>query len=198
MPAVGVPPGLEKRTDFVAAETEEVAPSANDMPEEQRTTIMLRNLPNDYSRDMLMELLNDKGFESCYDFLYLPMDTKRKVGLGYAFLNLVSHADAVRAFDELDGLSSWKISGSAKVLTIAWGHPLQGLEAHMERYRNSSVMHSSVPDEYKPMVFEDGERVSFPEPTGSIRAPKKWLSRVKPWEKSVQVEGAPLPGLKLI
>ena len=32
-----------------------------------------------------------------------------------------------------------------------WSHPYQGLDAHIERYRNSPVMHEDVPDEYKPM-----------------------------------------------
>ena len=31
-------------------------------------------------------------------------------------------------------------------------------EAHVERYKNSPVMHKSVPDEYKPAIFKDGVR----------------------------------------
>ena len=31
-------------------------------------------------------------------------------------------------------------------------------EAHVERYKNSPVMHKSVPDEYKPVIFADGVR----------------------------------------
>ena len=37
---------------------------------------------------------------------------------------------------------------SQKVCEVCWGNPLQGLGAHIVRYRNSPVMHQSVPDEY--------------------------------------------------
>lgn len=134
---------------------------------------MLRNVPNDYTRDMLLALLSEEGFNSRFDFLYLPMDTRRKVGLGYAFLNMVTHADAERAFAELRGYSNWKVIGSSKVLEVAWGNPLQGLAAHVERYRNSPMMHPEVPDEFKPVLFEHGRRIEFPEPTQKLRAPKQ-------------------------
>merc|ERR1719401_1798996 len=35
---------------------------------EGRTTVMLRNLPNNYSRTMLLKLLNSQGLASRYDF----------------------------------------------------------------------------------------------------------------------------------
>ena len=41
----------------------------------------------------------------------------------------------------------------------------------MERYRNSAVMHKKVPDEYKPVIFEDGVRKTFPRPTKKVKAP---------------------------
>merc|ERR1712039_631336 len=80
-------PGQGRRMDGETADTTTTAPSLQD---NARTTIMLRNLPNDYSRQMLLDLLDENGFQSSYDFVYLPMDVKRKVGLGYAFVNMLS------------------------------------------------------------------------------------------------------------
>jgi len=137
-----------------------------------RTTIMLRNLPNDYTRDMVLELLDEQGFVQCYNFIYLPMDMKRKAGLGYAFINMVSPSDAARAFGVLQGFSEWKKFSSSKVLEVAWGDPLQGLQAHVDRYKNSPVMHPDVPDEFRPMLFKDGKRIDFPPPTRKIREPR--------------------------
>merc|ERR1719188_2087772 len=37
------------------------------------TTVMLRNIPNRYTRDMLIERLNE-GYKDQYDFVYLPID----------------------------------------------------------------------------------------------------------------------------
>lgn len=42
----------------------------------------------------------------------------------------------------------------------------------MERYRNSPVMHESVPDEYKPVILQNGLRVNFPEPSKAPRPVK--------------------------
>lgn len=137
---------------------------------ETRTTLMLRNIPNDYSRAMLLELLDSHGFAGRYDFVYLPMDFKRTAGLGYAFINCVSSADAVAMKKKLRGFMHWRVN-SQKVCEVRWGEPLQGLEAHIERYRNSPVMHYSVPDEYKPIVFTNGIRSPFPAPTKRIRTP---------------------------
>merc|ERR1712099_198065 len=107
------------------------------------------------------------------------MDTKRKVGLGYAFVNMVTHADAERAFVGLRGYSKWKVIGSSKVLEVAWGNPLQGLAAHVDRYRNSPMMHPEVPDEFRPLLFNAGERVAFPPPTQKLRAPRYNVSKTE-------------------
>merc|ERR1712056_172843 len=137
----------------------------------ERTTVMLRNLPNDYTREMVVALLDAHGFSGLFDFIYLPIDFKRKAGLGYAFVNFSSPAVADNAFSSLQGFAGWHV-GSSKVLEVSWGEPLQGLEAHIDRYRNSPVMHSDVPDKYRPLLFKDGARVPFPSPTKKIQKPR--------------------------
>lgn len=138
---------------------------------EDRTTLMLKNIPNDYSRLMLLELLDSHCFAGRYDFVYLPIDFKRRAGLGYAFINCVSAADAVAMKQQLHGFRRWRVA-SQKVCEVRWGEPLQGLEAHIDRYRNSPVMHHTVPDEYKPAIFIDGAHSPFPAPTKRIRMPQ--------------------------
>merc|ERR1719482_478179 len=86
---------------------------------EWRTTVMLRNMPNNYTRDMLLELVDSMGFASCYDFAYLPVDFKSQAGLGYAFINFVSCEDAQRCFKVFEGFSAWKVP-SEKVCTVTW------------------------------------------------------------------------------
>ena len=39
-----------------------------------RTTIMLRNIPNKYTRDMILEEIDGLNFKKKYDFFYLPID----------------------------------------------------------------------------------------------------------------------------
>lgn len=147
------------------------APSGIMIPEEERTTLMLRNLPSTYSRTMLLEMLDSESFRGRYDFVYLPTDFRSLVGFGYAFVNMVSHADAARARAGLQGFDRWAVP-SEKVCEAVWSDPHQGFDAHVERYRNSPVMHDQVPDEYKPAVFENGVRSVFPAPTKRIRPPR--------------------------
>merc|ERR1719323_675426 len=41
-----------------------------------RQTVMLRNIPQRYNREVLMEDLDARGFHATYDFLYCPVDFK--------------------------------------------------------------------------------------------------------------------------
>lgn len=104
---------------------------------------------------------------------YLPMDFKNMVGLGYCFVNLVDPEEAQRFRKHFEGFHRWGPAvSSEEACEVTWSNALQGRDAHVDRYRNSPVMHESMPDEAKPMLFKLGERVLFPEPTKRIRAPK--------------------------
>merc|ERR1711971_1058543 len=137
---------------------------------------MVRNIPNNYTRTMLVDLINAEGFEGKYDLVYLPIDFKNRVGLGYSFINFLDSDMAMRFQQHFAGFCSWSAQ-SDKICEVTWSDALQGTEAHIERYRNSPVMHESVPDECKPMLLKDGERIPFPAPTKRIRAPRQWPRR---------------------
>eukprot|EP00438_Fugacium_kawagutii_P018469 Skav204798 [mRNA] locus=scaffold763:460514:465506:+ [translate_table: standard] len=171
----------EKVPVAVAAQTEQDVTKDEPLPElakgttersscpAGKTTVMMRNIPNNYTRRMFLELLNKHGLQSCYDFIYLPYDFQRASNLGYAFVNL--REDAVDMFwQTFDGFSQWSLP-SSKVCKVTWSGPHQGFEAHVERYRNSPVMHRSVPDEYKPLIFSEGTPIPFPPPTRRLKAP---------------------------
>jgi len=139
-----------------------------DVPVPERTTVMLRNLPNNYTRHMLLTMLDREGFARKYDFVYLPIDFKTRASLGYAFINLVTPNLVARFWKTFDGYSNW-ILPSRKVCFVTWCGPNQGYEAHVQRYRHSPVMHTTVPDEYKPVIFKNGVRIKFPPPAKKAR-----------------------------
>lgn len=114
---------------------------------------------------------DDPQLAGLYDFAYLPVDFQSQAGLGYAFINFATVADAQLCFDRFEGFSNWKVP-SEKVCTVTWSSPTQGLEAHIERYKNSPVMHGSLPDEWKPVLLQQGVRVAFPPPSKPIKTPK--------------------------
>jgi len=135
------------------------------------TTVMIRNMPNNYTRAMMLAMIDCKGFRGQYDFVYMPVDFATKVALGYAFINFHKPEQAELFWKTFDGFTDWMIP-SRKICTISWGNPHQGLWPNIERYRNSPVMHEQVPDLYKPVLFMDGVRVPFPEPTKKLRSPR--------------------------
>jgi hypothetical protein len=137
----------------------------------QKTTVILRNLPIECNRDMLMQLLDVEGFSGRYDFLHYPIDFHKRTGLGYAIVNMVNHNVAVDVRSHFEGFKSWPCP-SDNICEVAWNTPHQGLMTHIERYRNSPLMHESVPETYRPILLENGIPQQFPPPTAQIRPPR--------------------------
>lgn len=103
------------------------------------------------------------------DQVYVPTDFRNFSAFGYAFVNFVSHQVADLALETLDGTEFWN---QATPLDADWSMPHQGYAVHVKRYQNSPVMHRGVPEEYKPMIFANGMRQKFPEPTKKIKEPR--------------------------
>merc|ERR1712048_51786 len=144
---------------------------------ETRTTIILRNLPNGFSRDMVADLLILHGFKNKFDFIYTPVKFSVMSTTGYAFVNFVSYEAADECILRLNGFSDfsawnmWNMSCETR-LNVYWSEKDQGLTTIIDRHRNSPVMHNSVRDEFKPAIYADGKRVAFPPPTKHIRPPR--------------------------
>lgn len=145
--------------------------SEDDAVEIEKTTVMLRNVPYNVSRDAVVKMMDDAGFNGLYDFIYLPIDFRSKSGFGYAFINMTSNAAALKFFEHFNGFTEWPMK-SQKVAEVTWSEPSQGLDIHVDRYRSSPVMHEVVPDEFKPAMYSGGLRVPFPVPLKAIRAPR--------------------------
>jgi len=149
----------------------------SDVDIDSRTTVMVRNLPSTYDFQMFIHMLDSEGFYARYDFAYLPIDFRKGSGssFGYAFVNFVTCEDASRARLHFKGYTGWAVPCD-RVCDVSWT-PTQGLEAHIERFRNSPVMHSSMPEESKPTIFTAGVKSTFPLPTKRIRPPKNMLAK---------------------
>lgn len=135
------------------------------------TTVMLKNLPNDYTRTQLRSFLDSQGFAATYDFVYVPTAFRSGHSFGYAFVNFVEAHVAADVIEKLNGFQGAE-SKDDKVLDVCYSHPNQGLAANIERYRNSPVMHDEVPDEHRPMLLKNGMPTRFPPPTRRIHAPR--------------------------
>jgi len=146
-------------------------PCIGSTPLQERTTVVIRDIPHNYSRDMVCALMDSRGFAGRYDFVYLPTDFCSWLAFGYAFVNMLTPQDALNIMSDLDGFSAW-LEPSPKVCNVVWSEPYQGLQQNIERYRDSPVMNPCVDDKYKPALYLRGVRTEFPKPTKQLRAPR--------------------------
>jgi hypothetical protein len=131
---------------------------------------MLRNIPKVFTRQKLTVLMDEQGFMGCYDFVHVPLNLQSHgtESVGYALVNMVSHQHGKKF---LQHFNRYEFQ-TGKFCEASWSSTCQGLASHVEKYRNSAVMHESVPAEHKPAVYQFGHWVPFSEPTRSIRAPR--------------------------
>lgn len=101
-----------------------------------RTTVMIKNIPNKYTQNMLLKKINKK-FKDQYDFFYLPIDFKNKCNVGYAFINFVNSVYILQFFESFNG-KKWEKFKSEKIcqLTYARIQGRQALMIHFKSYNN--------------------------------------------------------------
>jgi hypothetical protein len=108
-------------------------------PENDITTLMIRNIPNMYTRSMLMEELDSLDFRTDYDFIYVPIDKSTQWNVGYAFVNFKTPEAAVRCMDVVTNYTFTRFEhGSGKVAQVSIAH-IQGLERNLEYYSKTAV-----------------------------------------------------------
>jgi len=88
------------------------------LEEEERVSIMVRNLPNRVKLEHLMRHLGELGLQEACGSIHLPVDPRTGVNKGYAFVS-VAAAVAPRFIDQVEGT---KISGflSQKRVSASW------------------------------------------------------------------------------
>lgn len=134
-----------------------------------RTTFMIRNIPNKYSQTMLMEFLNETH-KGEYDFLYLRIDFRNQCNVGYAFINFIDVSSVITFAQKVVG-KKWTRFNSDKLCMLSYAN-IQGKQALIEKFRNSSVMLEDAT--YRPKIFYSsgpyaGEEEPFPPPTVTLR-----------------------------
>eukprot|EP00437_Effrenium_voratum_P008017 CAMPEP_0181438182 /NCGR_PEP_ID=MMETSP1110-20121109/21775_1 /TAXON_ID=174948 /ORGANISM="Symbiodinium sp., Strain CCMP421" /LENGTH=715 /DNA_ID=CAMNT_0023561857 /DNA_START=79 /DNA_END=2226 /DNA_ORIENTATION=- len=128
------------------------------------TTVMLRNIPNRYTRDMLIARL-DKGYKNLYDFVYLPIDFSSKCNVGYAFINFRTPGAAHRFHTEFHGTKTKQCLpgfSSSKVAEVSFAR-VQGRDQNMENLRDEKFMEKlhDRPDWQPLFLDESGKEIPF-------------------------------------
>lgn len=159
-PAAKAPAPCDER----ASRGERGRPTPSPVAPDQRTTVVMRNLPSYLTRGALKAALDEEGFARRYDYLYLPIHFETASAFGHAFVNLVHPGDTSAFFETFTGYGPWAGSGQ-RGSSVSWSTTHQGLRALVEHYRNSTVMRAGVPDHFRPVVLDEGVRVHLCAPT---------------------------------
>jgi RNA recognition motif-containing protein len=165
---------LHARIDAFGDDGMVYCPSSLSADDPTRTTVIMKNIPSSYTGDHVLSFLDAMGAWALYDFVYVPVDFATCASFGYAIVNFVSHAYALHFGNRMSGhfFQDDEECTPDTVLTVEWSSQLQGLESHIQRYRNSPMMHPTLPDQLKPMLFSGGRRVCFPAPTKRLKMPR--------------------------
>ncbi|KAF4756929.1 hypothetical protein FOZ63_027400 [Perkinsus olseni] len=127
-----------------------------------RTTLMLKNIPNKYSRQLLVNEVMARMPVGSFDFVYMPIDFRSRCNFGYAFVN-VTDPKYTRMF--FNAFKNSRLPGvkSSKVCEVVYAR-VQGLQANVNRLINSPILDCTPEDDDDalPLVFGDhNEQIPF-------------------------------------
>ncbi|XP_059437049.1 protein terminal ear1 homolog [Corylus avellana] len=152
-----------------------------------KTTVMIKNIPNQFIRDDLLAILDkhcreenmkpeSQSCKSAYDLVYLPMDFRKfwyqgkMTNLGYAFVNFTSCRAAFRFFLSFHK-HVWAVTENKKICEVTLAE-LQGKEPLIDSFKNRLFWCQT--SSFLPAVFEtprDGSNLSTFTTVG-IRVPR--------------------------
>ena len=137
--------------------------------EDRRTTLMIKNIPNKFNRDLLLKII-DQNFKGAYDLFILPTDANRYKNFGYAFINFTS-SYYIPYFYSLFNNKKWSSTNSQKVCCITYSK-IQGrnnLLAHYPSkiiFKNDEAKKQSGEIKYKiPNNYSNIFKAAFPNHT---------------------------------
>jgi RNA recognition motif-containing protein len=116
--------------------TDAESTSASDDVETGFSTLMIRNIPNRYTPETLVEEIRGTGND--VDFVHLPKAKNTQANLGYAFVNFVTPAAARDFLEVFEGHQWIKQPNSKKRATLSWAK-LQGFTENFEFYSQKKI-----------------------------------------------------------
>jgi hypothetical protein len=155
-------PGSGARKQAECSPEQVSAPGTAQVPSvlQKETTVLMRNLPPDLSRGMLIKAMHKKGFAGLFDIVHLPLEVPSKKCMGYAYVSLTTMEHKQRFTDAFHGFKGWPVS-SPKCCSIAWSQT-KGAPTNTEGSRNSPETGNAVPDSFKKMAPFLGSTKEWP------------------------------------
>ena len=117
---------------------------------DQRTTLMIKNIPRNIIQSYLMEIINKK-FKNLFNFFYLPIDFIKKENAGYAFINFKNSKHIVDFYIEFNE-KPWPFCQNRKCF-ISYAR-IQGFRAITQHFSSSNIMQVNN-GEVKPYISDE-------------------------------------------
>ncbi|XP_057451142.1 protein MEI2-like 4 [Lotus japonicus] len=149
-------------------------------PHRDQTTVMIKNIPVKYTRDMLIKFLDDhcmrengrgngnvEGNVFAFDCVYLPMDFRTGMNKGYAFVNF-TNSEAALKFTQTTSNQKWDLFQSLKIREVVPAR-LQGKE-NLEKHFGT-MRFPCESEEFLPVVFN-------PPRDGSLKGEQRTVGRL--------------------
>ena len=126
--------------------------------EDRRATVMIKNIPNKFTRDMLLAII-DQNFKYAYDLFILPTDVNGYKNFGYAFINFTC-SYYIPYFYFLFNGKRWNSTNSQKICEITYSK-VQGRNNLLNHYINKIIFRNEevkkhnmdtkfiIPNEYR-------------------------------------------------
>ena len=86
--------------------------------EDTRTMLMIKNIPNKFTKDHFLNIFN-KHFECKFNLFLLPTDINEKKNYGYAFINFIHHYYVINFYELFHG-KKWENTNSVKICNIIY------------------------------------------------------------------------------
>jgi len=124
------------QSEVASAMPKHQAAEANSIAHEEKTTILVRNVPCQYKQDQLLEELLQAGWK--INFLYLPIRKSMKGNAGFVFINFETHEEAEAFLEKHQGYKFERNPNSKKRAVCDWAK-MQGYEANIQFYSQTDV-----------------------------------------------------------
>ena len=109
--------------------------------EDRRSTIMIKNIPNKFTKEKLLGLI-DKNFEGAYDLFIMPKDGNKNRNFGYAFVNFISSYYLPYFYYMFNG-KKWTDTNSKKICEITYSK-IQGRNELISHYPNKIIFFNDI------------------------------------------------------
>lgn len=104
--------------------------------EDKRSTIMIKNIPNKFNRELLLEIIN-QNFKGTYDLFVLPTDANKYKNFGYSFINFTS-SYYIPYFYYMFNKKMWSGTNSKKICELTYSK-VQGKKDLLGHYPSKIV-----------------------------------------------------------